>query len=134
MFINPTFNLQAVGNLTSDPDVRFSDSGDKVANFTIAVNERWTNSDGEREERTYFVEASCWRGLADVVAQYLEKGDKVMLNGRPSPDSWVGDDGKTRNVLRIPSVADLKMLGSPNGKKRINDQEQEAEVEDDMPF
>ncbi len=98
--------VHVVGNLTRDPELRYTPSGASNATFGIAVNRRWQNrQSGEWEEATSFFNVVCWRDLADHVAETLAKGSRAIVVGRLEQRSW--DDEKTgdrRSVIEI--VAD----------------------------
>lgn len=72
----------AIGNLGGDPDVRHTPGGAKVASFSLAVNEKWKDRDGNLKERTEWVRVQAWGKLADLCAQYLTKGRAAMVEGR----------------------------------------------------
>lgn len=93
--------LTITGNLGSDPEMRYTRSGAAFANFPVAVNERWTNSAGERQERTTWFQVTAWSGLAEVCQNYLSKGSKVLVEGSLSLDTWQGNDGQTRANLAV---------------------------------
>jgi len=84
-----------VGNITQDPEVRTTPSGDKVANFSVATNRTWTDKNtGEKQERAQFHNVVLWRRLAEIAEQYLNKGSLVLIEGRIETRSWEGEDGK----------------------------------------
>lgn len=79
-----------VGNLGRDPEMRYTPSGQAVTNFSVAVNDSYTNSQSERVERTIWVRVSTWGKQAEVCNQYLKKGRKVLVEGRLVPDANTG--------------------------------------------
>lgn len=89
-----------VGNLTRDPELRYTPSGAAVAKFGIAVN-RYFTKNGEREERTDFFNVNAWRQLAEHVAESLAQGTRVIVTGRIQSRSWETEDGQKRNVIEI---------------------------------
>lgn len=91
-----------VGNITDDPELRFTPAGAQVANFTIAVNRRQRNQDGTWEDRLdgYF-RCNCWRDMAENVAESLTKGMRVIVTGRLQQRSWETEDGQRRSVVEI---------------------------------
>jgi single-strand DNA-binding protein len=98
-------NVTIVGNLTRDPELRFTPTGAPVTNFGVAVNRRWQNRDNQQwEESTSFFNVTCWRDLAQNVSESLEKGARVMVTGRLEQRSWETQDGERRSVVEI--VAD----------------------------
>jgi single-strand DNA-binding protein len=79
-----------VGNLGRDPEMRYTPSGQAVTNFSVAVNDNYTNSSGEKVERTIWVRVSTWGKQAENCNQYLKKGRKVLVEGRLVPDPSTG--------------------------------------------
>ncbi len=85
-----------VGNLGKDPEIRYAQSGDKVANFSVATDRRWRDRDGNRQTKTEWHRVCAWRGLADIVDTYVQSGSLVYVEGRvetrkqatPSGDRW----------------------------------------------
>jgi single-strand DNA-binding protein len=101
-----------IGNLTRDPDVRYTPKGTAVADIGLAINRVFTGEDGEKREEVTYVDVVLWSRLAEIAEQYLKKGRPVFIEGRLQLDSW--DDkqtGQKRSRLRV--VADnLQLLGS----------------------
>ena len=94
-----------VGNLTRDPELRYTPNGAAVATFGVAVNRRWQNRDSQQwEEATSFFNVTCWRDLAQNVSETLEKGSRVLVSGRLEQRSWETQDGEKRSVVEV--VAD----------------------------
>jgi single-strand DNA-binding protein len=91
-----------VGNLTRDPELRFTPSGLATATFGITVNRRWQNRQtGDWEEATSFFDVVCWRELADHVAESLSRGDRVVVTGRLEQRSWETDEGDRRSRIAL---------------------------------
>lgn len=98
-------NVTIVGNLTRDPELRYTPNGAPVATFGVAVNRRWQNRDSQQwEESTSFFNVTCWRDLAQNVSESLEKGSRVLVTGRLEQRSWETQTGERRSVVEI--VAD----------------------------
>jgi single-strand DNA-binding protein len=98
-------SVTIVGNLTRDPELRYTPSGQANATFGVAVNRRWQNRQtNEWEERVSFFNVVCWREMADNVAESLAKGARVVVTGRLEQRSWETDNGEKRSVVEI--VAD----------------------------
>ena len=88
-----------VGNVTDDPELRFTPSGAAVANFTVAVNKRYRNNDGTWEDKLDgFFKCNCWRDMAENVAESVAKGARVIVVGRLNQRSWETDSGKRYEV------------------------------------
>jgi len=91
-----------VGNITDDPELRFTPSGAAVANFTVAVNRRYKNPDGQWEDKLDgFFRCNCWRDMAENISESLKKGMRVMVVGRLQQRSWEDGDGNKRSVVEI---------------------------------
>lgn len=101
-----------IGNLTRDPDVRYTPKGTAVADIGLAVNRVFTGEDGEKREEVTYVDVVLWSRLAEIAEQYLKKGRPVFIEGRLQLDSW--DDkqtGQKRSRLRV-VAENLQLLGS----------------------
>ncbi|MBI4185481.1 single-stranded DNA-binding protein [Candidatus Berkelbacteria bacterium] len=99
------FNQAVIlGNLTRDPELRSTASGQSVTSFSVATNRRWTNKDGQQQEAAEFHNVVAWGKLAEICAQILYKGRKVLVAGRLQTRSWEGQDGLKRFTTEI--VAD----------------------------
>ena len=79
-----------VGNLGRDPEMRYTQAGQAVTNFSVAINDGYTNSQGEKVDRTIWVRVSTWGQLAETCNQYLKKGRRVLVEGRLIPDPTTG--------------------------------------------
>lgn len=100
-----------IGHLGHDPEIRSAQSGDKVANFSLAVSKTWKTREGESQERTQWFHCTAWRGLAEVAERFLHKGDQVCVRGEVWMREYTGRDGALRSSLDL-EVSDLTMLGS----------------------
>jgi single-strand DNA-binding protein len=95
-------HVSIVGNLTRDPELRFTPSGQATANFGLAVNRRWQNRQSQEwEEATSFFDVVCWGQLAENTAQTLTKGTRVMVNGRLDQRSWETAERERRSKIEI---------------------------------
>lgn len=91
-----------IGNLTRDPEMKYLPSGTAVANFGIAMNERYTDRQtGEQKESACFVDVEAWDRQAEVVNEYLSKGSPIFLEGSLKFDSWETPEGEKRNRLKV---------------------------------
>ncbi len=90
-----------IGNLTRDPEVRNTPTGQTVASFSVATNFIWTDQSGQKQERVEFHNVVAWRRLAEICGQYLHKGSKVFIEGRLQTRDWVGQDGVKRYRTEI---------------------------------
>jgi len=99
-----------IGNLGSDPQVRYTPQGTAVANFNIATTERFNNKSGEREERTEWHRIVAWGKLAEICQQYLKKGKQVYIEGRLQTRQWEDQQGQKRQTTEI-VAQNMQMLG-----------------------
>ncbi len=103
MALGNTVNI--VGNATRDPELRFTPSGQAVASFGVAVNRRWQNRQTQEwEEAVSFFDVTCWGQLAENVAESVQKGTRVVVDGRLDQRSWETEQGDKRSKVEI--VAD----------------------------
>jgi single-strand DNA-binding protein len=95
-------NVNIVGNLTRDPELRFTPSGQATASFGVAVNRRWQNRQTQEwEEATSFFDVVCWGQLAENTAQSLTRGARVVVSGRLDQRSWENQEGEKRSKIEI---------------------------------
>ena len=90
-----------IGNLTRDPEVKNTPSGQMVATFSVATNQIWSDQSGQRQERVEYHNIVVWRKLAEICGQYLRKGSKVYAEGRLQTREWTGQDNIKRNRTEI---------------------------------
>ncbi len=100
-----------IGNAGADPELRYTPGGTAVSNFSIATNESWTDSGGEKQERTEWHRIVVWGRLAEICNQYLRKGSKVYIEGKLQTRSWEGQDGLKRYSTEV-VARDMQMLDS----------------------
>ena len=81
------------GNMTRDPELRYTPKGTAIAKFGLAVNRKWTAEDGQSREEVTFVDIDCFGKQAEVISQYLRKGRSILIEGRLKLDQW--DDKQT---------------------------------------
>jgi len=104
-----------VGNLTRDPELRYTPKGTAVAKIGLAVNRVWTNEAGEKKEEVTFVDVEVFGRTAENVGQYMRKGSPILIDGRLRLDQW--DDkqtGQKRSKLGVVAET-VQFLGSPRG-------------------
>lgn len=103
--------VQIIGNLGSDPEMRFTANGQAVAKFRVACNRRYTTRDGEQREETEWVRVVCWTRLAELAGQYLSKGRQVYVEGRLQTSQWEDRDGNPRYTTEV-IASDIQFLGN----------------------
>lgn len=133
-----------IGNVGADPDIRTFESGDKVANLSLATSESWKDKNsGEKREKTEWHRVSVFGKLADIVEQYVKKGSKLYIEGQLETRSWEQDGQKkysTEVVLRGFNST-LTMLDSRSGSEpstheqsKQDGYQKQGDLEDEIPF
>ena len=108
-----------IGNLGRDPEIRYTQSGEPIANFSLATTENWTDKSGSKQERTEWHRVEVFGKAAQVARDYLTKGRQVYVEGSVRYDEWTDKDGNKRNTTKIrlsgPNSR-LVLLGGPRGE------------------
>jgi single-strand DNA-binding protein len=132
--------VMLIGNLTRDPELKYTPSGAAVVTFGLATNRSWKDDSGELQERAEFHNIVAWNKLAEICQQLLATGMKVYVEGSLSTQSWEGDDGNKRYKTEV-RITDMILLDS-KGKQGAGldeegstgsskDEKKEAPVEED---
>lgn len=103
--------VQLIGNLTRDPELRYTPTGTAVCSFSIATNRGWTTDSGEKKEETDFHRVVAWNKLAELCSQLLTKGRKVYVEGRLANRKYTGQDGQEKQITEI-VIEDMLVLDS----------------------
>lgn len=103
--------VQLIGNLTRDPELKYTGTGMAVCSFTIATNRSWTTDTGEKKEEADFTRIVAWNKLAEICGQLLKKGRKVYVEGRLSNRSYQDKDGVTKYISEV-VINDMILLDS----------------------
>ena len=136
-----------VGNVGRDPEIRYTQSGTPVANFSLATTDRFKNRSGENEERTEWHRIVAWARLAEICGEYLHKGRQVYIEGRLQTRDWEDRDGNKRYTTEI-VAQNMQMLGrrgdfvegggSPGGsapdRDSVSDSPSGGGSDDEIPF
>lgn len=101
--------VQLIGNLTRDPELRYTPNGTAVCSFGIATNRNWTTDAGEKKDEAEFHNIVAWNKLAELCSQFMVKGSKVYVEGRLATRSWQGQDGQQRSRTEI-VISDMILL------------------------
>lgn len=120
-----------IGNVTSDPEIRSTPSGQQVASFSIATNRIWNDKDGQKQTKAEFHNVVAWGRLAEIVSQYLKKGGLVMIEGRIETRNWEGKDGVRRYRTEI--IAERLQLGPRGATTQQEQTETPKEEKEDIP-
>jgi single-strand DNA-binding protein len=140
-----------IGHLGRDPEIRYTQAGEPIANFSLATNEVWTDKGGQRQERTEWHRVEVFGKAAQVAKEYLSKGRSVYVEGTLRYDEWTDKDGNKRNTTRVRVSgfgSRLVLLGGRGegggGSRRASSGENGAESsspagevpanDDDVPF
>jgi len=105
-----------MGNLTRDPELRYTPGGAAVTDLGLAVNREYTNREGQRVKDVCYIDISTWGATAENCSKYLTKGSPIFIEGRLQLDTWENKQGEKRSKLKV--VADrVQFLGSPRGDR-----------------
>ena len=133
-----------MGNLTRNPEIRYTPSGTAVADLGLAINENFKNKAGETVEQTCFVDVVVWGRQAETSAEYLHKGSSVFVEGRLQLDQWENQQGEKRSKLRVRADR-VQFLGAPGkntefsaapsaSRDEPHASDSAMEDDDDVPF
>lgn len=132
-----------IGNAGRDPEVRYTQNGTPVANFTMATSESFKNQSGEWQEKTEWHNIVCWRYLAERAEKYLRKGSKVYIEGQLQTRSWDDKDGNKKYMTEI-VAKDMMLLDAPRDgggqggggpHQQYEPASQQSDIsDDDIPF
>lgn len=130
--------VQLIGNLTRDPELRYTPNGAAVCSFSIATNRTWTTDTGEKREEVDFHRIVAWNKLAELCSQFLVKGRKTYVEGRLSTRNWTGQDGSQKTTTEV-VIDDMILLdnkgqtGSTPSNKPEEVLAEKAEAEPAVP-
>lgn len=116
-----------IGNLTRDIELKHIASGSAVANMGLAVNRKFKTKEGKQQEETTFVDCEAWGRTAEVMQQYLAKGQPVFVEGRLKLDTWQDKDGGNRSKLKV-VVDSFEFINSKDGSGN-----QQQQPDDELP-
>lgn len=117
--------VMLIGNLTRDPELRYTPSGAAVCSFSVATNRSYVASDGNKKEETEFTRIVSWNKLAELCSQLLAKGRKVYVEGRLQTRSWETPDGQTRQQTEV-VIDDMRILDS----KKVAEEGREGSLDE----
>lgn len=122
--------VQLIGNLTRDPELRYTPQGTAVCTFGLATNRSWTTDNGEKKEDTEFHRIVVWNKLAELCSQLLSKGRKVYVEGRIANRSWTGQDGTQKSTTEI-VIEDMIILDNKRTGEGSSESHEDAPVQVD---
>jgi single-strand DNA-binding protein len=105
--------VQLIGNLGKTPEIKNTDSGKKLAKFSVATNEVYTNNKGEKVKETQWHNLVAWGKLAEIAEKYLDKGSEVVIEGKIITKDYLDKDGNKKYTTEI-QVNEMLMMGSKN--------------------
>jgi single-strand DNA-binding protein len=129
-----------IGNLGRDPEVRYTQNGTAVANFTLATNEVWNDKSGERQEKTEWHRIVVWGKQAEIAREHLSKGKQVYIEGSIQTRQWDDREGNKRTTTEIKAQRLMMMGRADAGESRMNaaapppGDEPGPPPDDDIPF
>lgn len=118
-----------LGNLGRDPEVRFTQGGTPVANFTMATTDRWSDPSGEKKEKTEWHKIVVWGKQAEIAGEYLRKGRPVFVEGSLQTREWTDKEGNKRYTTEVRAQR-LQLLGRPDDRGGSGSSGGGAPVED----
>jgi len=119
--------VQLIGNLTRDPELRYTPSGAAVCTIGLATNRQWVTEAGEKKEDVEFHRLVAWNKLAEICSQLLKKGRKIYVEGRLQTRSWQGQDGNQRQTTEI-VISDMIILDPKPGAELVSAPADEFDV------
>jgi single-strand DNA-binding protein len=121
--------VQLIGNITRDPELKYTGTGTAVCTFTIATNRSWNTDTGEKKEEADFTRIVAWQKLAEICGQLLKKGRKVYVEGRLSNRSYQDKDGVTKYITEV-VISDMILLDSKG--EQVSGGEETFEIPDNL--
>ena len=112
--------VQLIGNLTRDPELRYTPNGTAVCSFGLATNRSWKTESGEKKDEAEFHRIVAWAKLAEICSQFLVKGRKVYLEGRLLTRNWNAQDGTQRTSTEI-IISDMILLDSKRPEETLDE-------------
>lgn len=136
----PNLNkVMLMGHLTRDPELKYTPSNTPVTTIGLAVNRKWKNKDGSSGDETCFVDCEAWGRTAEVICQYVNKGDPLYVEGRLKLDQWEDQGGNKRSKLKV-NIESFEFLkgksdGDSGGSRSQAPAEAPVSVDDaEIPF
>ena len=125
--------IMLIGNLGADPEVRYTENGNQIATFSLATSERWTDKQGQKQERTEWHSVVAWDRLADLVQKFLKKGSRVYVEGKIQTRGWETDAGEKRFKTEVQARL-INFLDPRDSQSSQSDAPARNEQGDDLPF
>jgi single-strand DNA-binding protein len=123
---------QLIGNLTRDPELRYTPQGTAVCSFSVATNRQWRTESGDMRDEAEFHRIVAWDKLAEICANMLGKGKKVFVEGRLQTRKWTSQDGQPRTTVEI-VISDMLLLDRGGTRTSSSSQDYSQEESIDLP-
>ena len=129
-----------MGNLTRDPELRYTQNGKALASFGIAVSRNWTSPEGEKKEDVCFVDVSMFGKRAEIISEYFSKGSPIFIEGRFQFRQWETQEGQKRNALSVVAedfqfIGQTKKRSGPSDASRTDKGPASGDInEEEIPF
>jgi len=133
-----------VGNVGKDPEVKYAPSGVAIAKFSLATNERFKDKSGEWQDRTEWHNVLAWQRLAEIVGEYVHRGDKLYIEGKLQTSSWEDRQSGDKKFRTEIVARDIVLLGQPDapesGRRDVDEERTPVPVgageitDEDIPF
>ncbi len=128
---------QLIGRLGADPEVRTLTNGNKVTNFSMAVDDSYKNSKGEKVDRAYWFNIVAWGKIGEIAAEYLSKGEETVIEGKLTNRSYEAKDGTKRYVTEV-VLNEILLIGGQKQNQPTQEPAQDQAIpeddSDDLPF
>lgn len=120
-----------MGNLTRDPELRYTPNQVAVVDIGLATNRKWTGQDGQQHEEICFVDCTIFGKRAEVINKFFKKGSPIFIEGRLTFDSWQAQDGSKRSKLKV-TIENFEFVGGKQEGNQQQPQQQQAQQQPDM--
>lgn len=129
MAVKSLNKAQLIGNLTKDPELKYTPQGTAVVTFSVATNRQWNDSSGQQKDEVTFHRVVAWAKLAEIIGQYLKKGMRVFIEGRISNRDWEDKQGQKHYMTEI-VADDMIILTNKNDAPAQNQAQSNNQVQD----
>ena len=132
--------IMIIGNVGSDPEMRYTPNGAAVTSFSVATNYRYTTADGQQNDETQWFRVSAWNKQAETLNQYVVKGMKIFIEGRVSSNAWTDKEGQARATIEV-NCTNFEFLSRENQNQSSgenfqapNPDSQDIDNPEDLPW
>ena len=125
--------VMLIGNLTRDPELRYTPQGTAVTSFGLACNRRWKGQNGEEREETLFVDLNAFGRQAEVISEYMSKGRLIFVEGRLKLDQWQDKETGAKRSKLVVTVENFEFLGGGQGASQEGGESRRAPRKESAP-